>query len=322
MTAYADVLREYPADGNGGHPYMMTVANHGFIEGVDPDTVERDLQDAVYRTGRPNQDKEIRDTIRKAWTTCRSGNAPTAWTPRRQLRQDPKRIDGDYLRRRIIERGAGMGEADMHDWSPVRLPDTCVNDTALLLSELYQPHEFLYIGPPKYRGDGSQHVRTVAEWLDLFATGHAKPETIVPNPLTGDIDTTGGKPSVRTSNTVADMRFAVVEFDSKHNGMVTPDDLPADEQFQFWCGIELPLAALIYSGGKSIHCWVRVDLPDAGAWEREIRAGLYRKFLEPMGVDSANKNPATLSRLPGVQRFDTGRMQRLLYLAPEGRPIL
>jgi len=208
-----------------------------------------------------------------------------------------------------------MGEADLHDLSPIRLPHDSAEDTALLLSELYEPHERLYIGPAKFIGNGSEHVKTASQWCNLVTAGHLKPETLVPNPLTGLPDP--GTGSFRTNQTVAVLRFAVVEFDG---GDMVINGLPADAQYEFFAGVDLPIAALIYSGGKSIHAWVRVDCTGPADWDTVVKHTLYR-LLEPMGADPANKAASTLSRLPGVTRADTGRAQRLLYLCPEGRSI-
>ncbi len=135
---------------------------------------------------------------------------------------------------------------------------------------------------------------------------------IIPNPLTGLQGTTkSGSKSWRADDCVASFRFCVVEFDS----------IGMDEQLAFWAGFKVPIAALIDSGGKSIHAWLRVDAPNRRAWEEEVEDLLFGQILGPMGVDTACKNEARLSRLPGAFRPDRGRWQHLLYLAPQGRAI-
>ena len=100
-----------------------------------------------------------------------------------------------------------------------------------------------------------------------------------------------------------------------------------EDQEAFWftviCDKLMPVAALIDSGGKSIHAWLRVDLPDRDAWDKLVRHELYGEQgrLTRLGADRACCNPARLSRLPGHYRRDTaddpGRWQRLLYLNPD-----
>ncbi|MGD9127164.1 MAG: hypothetical protein PVH19_07265 [Planctomycetia bacterium] len=90
------------------------------------------------------------------------------------------------------------------------------------------------------------------------------------------------------------------------------------DQLRFWSGILrhqlLDIACLIDSGGKSIHAWIKADLPTRDAWDHEIRHSLFEKWLIPLGVDSSTRNPARLSRLPGHRRTKTNRWQRLLWL--------
>ena len=105
--------------------------------------------------------------------------------------------------------------------------------------------------------------------------------------------------------------FATVEF----------DDLNHEDQLAFWWGVNLPVVALIDSANKSIHGWIRIDdIATSEDWTEEVEQQLFKKLLIPMGVDGACRNEARLSRLPGHQR-DNGKMQRLLYLAPEGRRV-
>ncbi|MFC1451857.1 hypothetical protein ACFLSJ_00770 [Verrucomicrobiota bacterium] len=130
--------------------------------------------------------------------------------------------------------------------------------------------------------------------------------------LTGDLGPTkNGGMSFRADSCIASFRFATVEFDS----------VPMDEQAAFWAGVDLPVAAIIDSGGKSLHGWVRVDRPDREAWEWDVEIGLFARRLVPLGVDAACRNEARLSRMPGFHRAETKRWQRLLYLAPNGRRV-
>ena len=66
--------------------------------------------------------------------------------------------------------------------------------------------------------------------------------------------------------------------------------------------LELPVACLVYSGGKSLHAIVRVD---AGSYE-EYRARvdyLYKVCAKNgLDIDKQNRNPSRLSRMPGVVR--------------------
>lgn len=117
------------------------------------------------------------------------------------------------------------------------------------------------------------------------------------NPLNGQ--------GVRNSD-VADFRYALVESDS----------LPKDRQLALVRALELPCAAVVDSGGKSVHAIVRVDARDYAEYRQRVDQ-LYevcrRNGLEP---DPQNKNPSRLSRMPGATRGDS--QQRLLS-GPCGR---
>jgi hypothetical protein len=119
-----------------------------------------------------------------------------------------------------------------------------------------------------------------------------------------------GNLSYRADSCITAYRFAVMEFDA----------LPFNAQIQFWAGAKLPVSALIYSGGKSIHAWVRIDAGGVGEWQREIEGTLF-DVVKPLGIDGSCKNEARLSRMPGHFRANNRRWQRLLYLAPQGRPV-
>jgi hypothetical protein len=80
----------------------------------------------------------------------------------------------------------------------------------------------------------------------------------------------------------------------------------------------LPIAAILGSGGRSLHAWVRIDASNADEFRRDVSRML--ALLAKFGVDPKNKNPARMSRLAGVVRqigaHGDGR-QRLYYLNPQ-----
>ena len=99
---------------------------------------------------------------------------------------------------------------------------------------------------------------------------------------------------------VTEFRYALVESDAEE----------IDKQNAILRELELPIAALVHSGRKSLHAVVRID---AGSYDE------YRKRVEylyavckknGLAVDTQNKNPSRLSRMPGVLR--NGRKQFLV----------
>ena len=99
---------------------------------------------------------------------------------------------------------------------------------------------------------------------------------------------------------VTDFRFALVE----------SDNVDLEKQNAIIRELELPVAALVYSGGKSLHAIVRIEAADAKQYRERVEY-LY-KVCDKNGfeVDRNNKNPSRLSRMPGVIR--SGKKQYLL----------
>lgn len=110
---------------------------------------------------------------------------------------------------------------------------------------------------------------------------------------------------VRNAN-VEEFRYALVESDS----------LPREMQLAIIRELELPCAAVVDSGGKSIHAIVRIGARDYDEYRRRVDR-LYevcrKNGLEP---DGQNKNPSRLSRMPGVRR---GRRKQHLIATSCGK---
>jgi RecA-family ATPase len=84
--------------------------------------------------------------------------------------------------------------------------------------------------------------------------------------------------------------------------LVESDTLPVPEQDILYRKLELPIAALVHSGGKSLHAIVRVDAK--GYDEYRKRVDFLYDYIEKNGIsiDRQNRNPSRLSRMPGVTR--------------------
>lgn len=91
---------------------------------------------------------------------------------------------------------------------------------------------------------------------------------------------------------VSDFRYALVE----------SDNVEIEQQNAIIRELELPVAALVYSGKKSLHAIVRIDAENYEEYRRRVDF-LYqicqKNGLQP---DTQNRNPSRLSRIPGVQR--------------------
>ena len=102
------------------------------------------------------------------------------------------------------------------------------------------------------------------------------------------------------NDNVTEYRYALVESDNMSTG----------KQKAIIESLELPVAALVHSGNKSIHAIVHIDASSYEEYRRRVDY-LY-KVCKKNGlmVDGADRNPSRLSRLPGLLR--NGKKQFLI----------
>lgn len=183
------------------------------------------------------------------------------------------------------------------DWHPAR-------EIIRYLETLFRPDEYVgYLMQAQQGEDGKfrpsakgNYKRTAGELIEALKAvknddigsvlGDYNPEAgawIRFNPLDGM--------DVRNEN-VTDFRYALVESDS----------ISVEKQHAIIRDLELPVAALIYSGGKSIHAIVRVDAPDFAEYRKRVEYLYTVCEKSGMQIDKQNRNPSRLSRLPGCTR--------------------
>ena len=94
---------------------------------------------------------------------------------------------------------------------------------------------------------------------------------------------------------VAEFRHVLIESDS----------MAIDEQLAVIRRLRLPCSAIVNSGGKSVHAIVKIEAGQDLKLYKERVAFLFGILeKEKFAVDKQCKNPARLSRLPGVWRAD------------------
>lgn len=103
------------------------------------------------------------------------------------------------------------------------------------------------------------------------------------NPLDGK--------DVKTDN-VTEFRYALVESDvmeiEKQNAVIRE--------------LELPVACLVHSGGKSLHAVVSVDAADYKEYRKRVDYLYHICDKNGLKIDTQNRNPSRLSRMPGIVR--------------------
>ena len=317
MEKYTYLLSALPSQVGSRNAKLLPLVRAGLREGVPADAL---VEEIVAGSGLPPLSRaEVQHAVDTALRTATE--PPPASRPYHARRPAPPPAHGRV--RALVESGRAAGvesSATLSALSPVPPPPDDANGRrsalVLFLHALFNPGDFIFAGELSGREVApAAHVaaRLNAEPPDAW------PRHIGPNPYTGEAAprADGAGVSTRCAAAVAARRFALLEFD----GMPLPD------QCAFWGGAVrtgLPVAAVTYSGGKSLHGLLEVDAPTADAW-RATWDKLARLFCSPADppaerADAACKDAGRLSRLPGARRDRGGPVQRLLFIRPAPLP--
>ena len=319
--------------GQGGHNatfHVAAVLVHGFA------LPDGDAMALILEWNRscqpPWSERELRHKVESATRATHaqprghllgSGELP-AWRGRNQNAAPaptrPVPLDPTAAAERCLN-GFRCSEMELAEASSVRIDGDWRYDGALLVGALYQPGEQINFvtefdttkdregrvkANPKGRGVTVERNALVARFEQGGTDTGEAGAWLRMNPVDGR--------GIGDAN-VAAFRFALLESDT----------LPVALQLSLFARLPLPVAAILSSGGRSFHAWVRVDARDAADYRRMVSRLL--ELVGKFGVDGKNKNPSRLSRLPGAQRCIGAAgdgVQRLLFLnpQPEQRGIL
>src|SRR5258707_1908213 len=223
--------------------------------------------------------------------------------------RNTKRVLGDFR----------VDEFDLWQASAIYPGEDWRQDSILLFEHLYQAGEFVCIctdydltikkdGTEKAVPKGAGSTKRAAEWVEtirrLNTPESAAGAWIRLNPVT---ETGSGKSGAHCDSDVTAYRYILLESDA----------LPIDLQLSFLGWLSLPIAAIVSSGGKSVHAWVKLDCDDSQDFSATVDHILGR--LAQFGIDQANKNPSRYRRLSGAMReigVEPPGQQKLLYLNP------
>ncbi len=104
----------------------------------------------------------------------------------------------------------------------------------------------------------------------------------------------------RKDANVTALRHVLVEFDK----------ISLEDQWQIIQKSKIPCTAVVYSGGKSLHAWVRVDAQTRAEYSERVQ--IIWDHFKAHELDEKNKNPSRLCRLANRSRL--GKRQELLAL--------
>jgi len=188
------------------------------------------------------------------------------------------------------------------------IPAPMVDGTRRLLEAAFLPGEGVRIVPAVVQEDGSAVPENRGpcisreDWLRRLSGVDGDPDRIWRREVNAGLFITINPMKIGGSKDadVTVFRHALIEFDT----------LSAVEQWGLYQASGIPCTAIISSGGKSVHAWVRVDAKDRREYDERVNI-LYEHFAA-YSPDKKNKNPSRLSRLANCIRF--GKRQELLAL--------
>jgi hypothetical protein len=290
--------------------------------GLTPDAVFVQLR-SMY--GPDVSDREVRDLIEWAIAKnpqpCGNGLSRNDNVAALQIPKKPERVTAE-LARANVEDWLGpfrSDECDLWHASPWRPLEDWKLDSMMLLAALYDKDEYVNVvtdftieekeDGQKANPKGAGKILLRDDWM-RWIREHGTPQSeaggwIRFNPVKDHGSGFGG---AITDDDVTSYRFTILESDL----------LPAELALSLWATLALPVAAIISSGGKSPHAWIKLDCTDAADYRS--KADRIYTLLARFGLCQSNKNESRLSRLPGAQR-QIGKQgdgaQRLYFLNPD-----
>jgi len=225
------------------------------------------------------------------------------WTPADNI----KTYGWDDMITADEERSAGWFHRDtVQDAVPQRQVDySPIRDITDYLSALFEPEERVCIVTTasqdedgKWRPYGGSASRTCKQLLDCLQKHKDTPISDTFGTTNDDsgvwvcfnpMDGTG-----RKNSSVTSFRYALVE----------SDEQDIDTQYALLQDLKLPIKVLVHSGGKSLHAIVNIGAVDYKQYQERVDYLYTVCRKRGLVVDTQDKNPARLSRMPGFKRGD------------------
>lgn len=310
----SSTLRELanPAPPGQRHRQMVKIAFPLCALGLSPTEVYGYLRPSY---GSDVPDSEIEGIVDWAFRQqpLREGGKGVGWVggggrKRREIGSKPRDLTPPEVRVQAILKGFRCSEADLWEASPLRLAGDWRQDGSTLIAALYHGSELVNVVSAfsiqggKARPTGQGMTLPASEWASRLMMG---------------LETCGLGGAWIRMNPVDGAGIADCNVTSYRFALLECDGLPLKLQVSLVAAIPLPISAILTSGGRSLHAWVRLACGD----QDEYRSATSEMFgvLGAYGFDTDNKNSSRLSRMPGVERkigAVSDSRQRLLYLNP------
>jgi regulatory protein RepA len=252
----------------------------------------------------------------KKWTSFEGTAAPvtgatitqmakdSGWTPRssydreedRELGWDDEISGGNYVfvDRNWIE-GKEIHEPIDKEWNPVQQLTTYLQTLFEASEQVGYVVDTWQNEDGKYLPTKGAYDRTAGELIELLHMCDGDIGQVI-----GDCDPAAGAwirfnpldgKGVKNDN-VTEFRYALVESDT----------MEIEKQNAIMRELELPIAVMVYSGGKSLHAIVRVEASSYDEYRKRVDYLYDICKRNGLNIDRQNRNPSRLSRMPGVVR--------------------
>jgi hypothetical protein len=291
-----------PATPGGRHKQIVEIVCALVARGFDTEEIFRQVRPSY---GLDVSDDEIRGVI--GWASGKEGRP--VFRKSAQSRRSRVHHCSPVAQAESFLAGFSCVEADLWEASPWRPLEDWRFDSLMFLAGMYFSGEQINIVTEFSTSGGKANPKGYGRTLERDKFMRVIRDSGTPQSDAGAwirMNPTDGKGI--TDKNITAFRFALLECDY----------LPLSLQISLFSRLPLPINAILASGGKSLHAWVRVNAPDLASYRSKV--GKMFVLLERFGIDQSNKNPSRLSRLVGAQRqigATEDGWQRLLYLNPD-----
>jgi hypothetical protein len=235
------------------------------------------------------------------------------WSKGNWTKQPEVKFDLAYLK----DFTAPLTDTIDETYLEIRSQYTCWNRSpAGFLHKIFRPGKRVWVTANEFSRDGviwthDGSGQNLAD-LDHFQSGHDG-VWFLGNPIDGvehqaDRLRSQYNPegvSFRCLEAITNWRYAVVETDC------APEAL----WLKALVLLDLPIVSIAHSGGRGPHALVELGASSYREWHELLSP--YREHLIKLGACPGTLTPLRLTRLPNCHRGQTGRLQQLLYLAPD-----
>jgi hypothetical protein len=279
-----DQLAAPPSRGEGLHLWIFRIARQLHWHRTEGEIIQL-LQGVLLDSGvKPGEiESAVRNSKESAWRPGR----PKAFIAGKRWPD----VAYDVLEKVT---NTGVGVADLVEASPMSV-DIASKDTEDFVDILFPGNPLLCCG--------SANTQVETKQREAWRGSMAQLQFIVPSPMSRPTGLTKeGNTSARCLDNTGPRRYLVVEFDR-----IMPDKQAA---VLLHLADRAPLAMVVSSGNKSLHGWFYTNGCNVVALDS------FFTYAVQLGADPATFTPCQLVRMPGGRR-DNGKIQQVLYLAPE-----